>query len=78
MQNIEVIKEKNAVLVPMKRWEKMQKELTRLRKRAAKEEILNDLSTALADIQNDRKLAPAQRKKRQSADDFLRKFSDVI
>lgn len=78
MMNVEVIKEKNAVLVPLKHWEKMQKELIRLRKRAAKEKILNDLSTALSDIQKDKKLAPAQRKKRQSADDFLREFSDAV
>ena len=78
MQNIEVIKEKNVVLVPLKSWEKIQKELISLRKRAAKAELLSDLSSALAEIQNDLKLPPEQRKKRQSADDFLRELSNGL
>lgn len=77
MQNIEHIKDKNAVLVPVKDWEKMQKELIRLRKRAAKDELLKDLSEAIADIEADLKLPPNRRKKRKSADEFLREMQDA-
>ncbi len=53
MQNIQHIKEKNAVLVPIKDWEKMQKELVRLRKKVGKAEILSDLKAAIVSIETD-------------------------
>ncbi len=77
MQNIQHLKEKNAVLVPIKDWERMQKELIRLRKRAAKNELLNDLKQAIADIEADLKLPPDRRKKRMSADEFLREMQNA-
>lgn len=53
MQNIQHIKEKNAVLVPVEDWEKMQKELVRLRKKVAKEKLLRELRTSIAAIETD-------------------------
>lgn len=76
MQNIQHIKDKDAVLVPLKEWEKIQKELIRLRKRAEKDELLKDLREAVADIETDLKLPLTRRKKRQTADEFLREMQD--
>lgn len=53
MQNIEHIKDKNAVLVPVKDWEKMQKELVRLRKKVNKAKTLSELRRSLIDLKND-------------------------
>ena len=53
MSNIQIIKEKNAVLVPIKDWEKTQKELARLRKKVNKAEVMNDLRAALVDLKID-------------------------
>lgn len=59
MQNIEIVKEKNAVLVPLKKWEKLQKELVRLRRKVNKDKVLQDLRDAIirieSDIENGRK-----------------------
>lgn len=77
MNNIQIITEKNAVLVPIKDWEKMQRELIRLRKRAAKDDLLKDLSQAIAGIEADLKLPPSRRKKRKSADEFLQEMQNA-
>ena len=53
MSNIQIIKEKNAVLVPIKDWEETQKELARLRKKVNKAEVMNDLRAALVDLKID-------------------------
>ena len=55
MQNIQHIKEKDAVLIPVKDWERMQKELVRLRKKVAKEKLLNELRIAITAIETDLK-----------------------
>ena len=51
MRNIQHIKDKDAVLIPIKDWEKMQKELIRLRKKVNKAKILSDLKTAIVSIE---------------------------
>lgn len=55
MSNIQNIKDKNAVLVPIKDWEKMNKELVRLRKRVKKAKILAEIKAAIITLQNDLK-----------------------
>lgn len=71
MQNIRHIKEENAVLVPRKEWERMQKELLSLRKRAEKEELFRDLDHALAKIAADLHRPAERRRKRKTGDEFL-------
>lgn len=53
MRNVEHIKEKDAVLVPIKDWERMQKELVRLRKKVNKSKVLNELKAAIISIETD-------------------------
>lgn len=53
MPNIQHIKEKDAVLVPLKDWEKMQKELARLRKKVNKEKLLRELRNTIIEIETD-------------------------
>jgi len=77
MENVQLIKEKKAVLVPIKDWEKLQKELVRLRKQTAKDELLRDLNQALAGIKADSRLPPDRRRKRMTADEFLQKMQDA-
>ncbi len=53
MNNIQHIKDKNAVLVPIKDWEKLQKELARLRKRIKKATILTEIRAAVVALEKD-------------------------
>ena len=53
MNGIREIKEKNAVLVPIKDWEKIQKELMRLRKQVNKARILTELKAEIISIKED-------------------------
>ncbi len=71
MNNIQHIKEKNAVLVPVKDWEKMQKELIRLRKKVKKAKILQDIKEGVLAIEEDLKRPPHLRRLRKTADEFL-------
>ena len=71
MQDIEVIKEKNAVLVPIEKWEKVQKELSRLRKKVRKAKILNDIKAAVISIEDDLKRPAHKRKIKKTAYEFL-------
>lgn len=71
MQNIQHIKDKNAVLVPVKDWEKMQKELVRLRKKVNKAKVLSELRTALIDLKNDLARDDYDPANEMSAEEFL-------
>lgn len=53
MQNVQQIRDEDAVLVPVKDWERMQKELVRLRKKVAKEKLLRELRTSITSIETD-------------------------
>lgn len=53
MREIEIIEEKNAVLVPIEKWEKVQSELVRLRKKVKKAKFMGDLRSALLDLKHD-------------------------
>jgi hypothetical protein len=71
MPNIQHIKEKDAVLVPLKDWEKMQKELARLRKKVNKEKILRELRNTIIEIEEDIKRPEGERRICKTADEFL-------
>lgn len=71
MQNIEHIKDKDAVLIPVKDWEKMQKELVRLRKKVNKAKILNEIRTAIIEIEEDLRRPKELRRITTSAEEFL-------
>lgn len=53
MENIQLIEGKNAVLVPIKKWERVQSELVRLRKKVNKAKVLSDVRTAIISIETD-------------------------
>ena len=53
MQKVDLNKEKDAVLVPIKDWERMQKELVRLRKKVNKAKMLSDLRAAIVSLETD-------------------------
>lgn len=69
MQNIQHIKDKNAVLIPIKEWEKMQKELVRLRRKVAKEKLLRELRTSITAIETD--IRNGVKPKGRDARDFI-------
>lgn len=77
MRNIQVIKEKDAVLVPMKQWEKVQNELIRLRRKANKEKFLKELKASIIELEEDIKRPPSQRKIRKTADEFLAELQNA-
>lgn len=71
MENIQLIEGKNAVLIPIKKWERVQNELVRLRKKVNKAEVLNDIRTGIIEIEKDLRREPHLRKIRMTADEFL-------
>lgn len=76
MQNIEYLKDKNAVLVPVKQWEKLQSELVRLKKRVNKADILNDFKKSLSELKSDLQNESYNADGETSADDFLARLKD--
>ncbi len=71
MQNIHHLKDKDAVLVPIKDWEKMQKELVRLRKKVNKTRVLSELRTSIIDLKNDLARDDYDPANEMSAEEFL-------
>ncbi|MFN0277414.1 MAG: hypothetical protein ACKVRN_02315 [Pyrinomonadaceae bacterium] len=71
MPNVQILKEKDAVLVPIKDWEKMQREVVRLRKKVKKAEILQDIREAVLSLEADLKRPPNQRRITKTADEFI-------
>ncbi len=53
MPNVEIIKEKNAVLVPLSQWERVQNELVRLRKKVKKEKLLREIRATIIEVETD-------------------------
>ena len=76
MQNIEYLKDQNAVLVPVKQWEKLQSELVRLKKRVNKADILNDFKKSLSELKSDLQSENYDANGETSADDFLARLKD--
>lgn len=71
MSSIQHIKDKNAVLVPIKDWEKMQNELIRLRKKVNKAKILKEIRAAIIEVEEDLERPPELRRVTMTADEFL-------
>lgn len=71
MQNIRYIKDqgKDAVLIPAEDWEKMQKELVRLRKKVSKEKLLRELRDTIVCIETD--IENGRKPKGQDAREFV-------
>ena len=78
MQNIQYLKDQNAVLVPVEQWEKLQNELVRLKKRVRKAEVLNDLRTSLSNLKNDLRDQDFDANRELSADDFLTQLKKLL
>lgn len=71
MQNIQYLKDQNAVLVPLQQWEKLQDELAKLKKRVKKAEILTDFKNSLVKLETDLRDENYDAKREISADEFL-------
>lgn len=76
MQNIQHTKDREAVLVPIKDWEKMQKELIRLRKRVEKEKLLRELKTSIIAIETD--IKNGVEPKGRDARDFISELMNEV
>ena len=71
MENVQLIEGKNAVLVPLKKWERVQSELVRLRKKVNKAKVMDDIRVGIIEIEKDMRREPHLRKIRMTADEFL-------
>ncbi len=77
MQNIEYLKDQNAVLVPIEQWEKLQNELVKLKKRVKKAEILNGFKSSLTNLKKDLQDKNYDSQTEISADDFLAELKNA-
>jgi len=71
MQKQQHIKDKDSVLIPLKDWEKMQKELIRLRKKVKKAKILQEIRESVLSLEADLRRPSHQREIRMTADDLI-------
>ena len=71
MENIQLIEGKNAVLVPIKKWERVQNELIQLRKRVNKAKVLSEIRNSLRDLEKDLRDPNYNPANEMSADEFL-------
>ncbi len=71
MQSIQYIKDKNAVLVPVNQWDKLQNEIRRLKKRLKKAEILTEIKESISDLRKDLRDETYDARNEISADEFL-------
>ena len=71
MQNIQYLKDQNAVLVPLEQWEKLQNELVKLKKRIRKAEVLTEFKTALSELKKDLRDEHYAPNREISADEFI-------
>ncbi len=76
MQNIEYLKDQNAVLVPVKQWEKLQNELIKLKKRVKKVEVLTEFKIALSELKTNLRDKNFDANRELSADDFIAKLKN--
>lgn len=77
MQNIEYLKDQNAVLVPIEQWEKLQNELERLKKRVRKADILSDFKSSLTNLKKDLQDENYDPQTETSADNFLAELENA-
>lgn len=71
MQNIQYLKDQNAVLVPLRDWEKLQNELARLKKRLNKADVLTDFKKSLTNLKKDLRDENYDANGELSADEFI-------
>ncbi len=76
MQNIQYLKDQDAVIVPIEQWKKLQNELARLKKRVNKADILTDFKKSLTDLKKDLQNENYDANCEISADDFLARLKD--
>ena len=76
MQNIQYLKDQNAVLVPLRDWGKLQNELARLKKRLNKADVLTDFKISLINLEKDLRDENYKANCEISADDFLAQLKD--
>jgi len=69
MPNVQIIEEKNAVLVPIKDWDRLQRQVDRLKKKVRTTEMLNDLRATLIEIETE--IRSGRTPKGRDADEFL-------
>lgn len=71
MRNIQIIKEKDAVLVPMKEWERVQSEIVRLRRKVKKAKILQDIRDNVLSLKADLNQPPHLRRFKMTAEELF-------
>lgn len=76
MQNIQYLKDQNAVIVPLRDWEKLQNELARLKKRLNKADVLTDFKKSLTNLKKDLRDENYDANCEISADAFIAKLKD--
>lgn len=76
MQNIQYLKDQNAVIVPIEHWEKLQSELLRLKRRVNKADILTDFKKSLTRLKKDLQNENYDANCEISADEFIAKLKD--
>jgi hypothetical protein len=76
MQNIQYLKDQDAVIVPIQYWKKLQNELLRLKKRVNKADILTDFKKSLTKLKKDLQNENYGANREISADDFLAQLKE--
>ena len=76
MPNVQIIKEKDAVLIPIKDWEKLQREVVRLRKKVNKAKFMDDLRSAI--ISCETVIRSGKTPKGKDAREFIKELENEI
>ena len=76
MENIQYLKEQDAVIVPIEHWEKLQRELSRLKKRVSKADVLTGFKKSLTKLKKDLQDENYNANCETTADDFLTRLKD--
>lgn len=76
MPNVQIIKEKDVVVIPIKDWEKLQREVVRLRKKVKKTKFMDDLRSAIISIETD--IRSGKTPKGKDARDFIKELENEI
>ena len=53
MESVQHLKDQNTVIVPLKSYERMQREILRLRKKLRKEKLLRELRDSIISVETD-------------------------
>lgn len=71
MENIKILENQDAVVVPLERWKRMQNEIKSLKKRLKKAELMVDIKQTLINLKRDLQGPNYNPNKEIEADDFL-------